>query len=236
MEKQNLNSNGSCSIDGGEYGEVRVSASLKVRESLCCSLLHCSGSVKIQENLECEGKASCSASGSFAVGGSLTCKEKLGASGSVRVGGSLQTETGTFSGSCSVGGDLHGGTIICSGAVRVGRGVEAESFRSTGMLDIGGLLNAERVEISVGSKGTVADIGGGSIVVRRDHNVFSFGGAGRCLHTGTIEGDEIELEATEAEVVRGKTVRIEKGCKIGRVEYSERCDAADGTVGECVRI
>ncbi|MGP3783292.1 hypothetical protein [Paenibacillus sp. 1A_MP2] len=34
-----------------------------------------------------------------------------------------------------------------------------------------------------------------------------------------IEGDDIELEYTEAEVVRGDKIKIGPGCRIGTVEY-----------------
>ena len=51
---------------------------------------------------------------------------------------------------------------------------------------------------------------------------------------GDIEGDDVDLEYTEADVVRGRRVRIGEGCSIGRVEYSESLDAWDGTVGESV--
>ena len=48
------------------------------------------------------------------------------------------------------------------------------------------------------------------------------------------EGDDVVLEYTQADVVRGRRVRIGEGCSIGRVEYSESLDAWDGTVGESV--
>ena len=46
--KQNLNCSGSTRVDGGEYGEVRVSASLRVDGDLRCDTLQCSGSAKIR--------------------------------------------------------------------------------------------------------------------------------------------------------------------------------------------
>ena len=48
--------------------------------------------------------------------------------------------------------------------------------------------------------------------------------------TVTIEGDDIELENVEAEIVRGKYVRIGHGCRIGTVEYGENLEAEPGTV------
>ena len=56
-----------------------------------------------------------------------------------------------------------------------------------------------------------------------------------CAQAGDIEGDDVDLEYTQADVVRGRRVRIGEGCSIGRVEYSESLDAWDGTVGEAVQ-
>ena len=41
--KQNLNCSGSTRVDGGEYGEVRVSASLRVDGDLRCDAIHHDG-------------------------------------------------------------------------------------------------------------------------------------------------------------------------------------------------
>ena len=41
---------------------------------------------------------------------------------------------------------------------------------------------------------------------------------------------DIELENVEAEIVRGKYVRIGHGCRIGTVEYGKNLEAEPGTV------
>lgn len=46
-----------------------------------------------------------------------------------------------------------------------------------------------------------------------------FTGNKSILKANLIEGDEIELENTEAEVVRGDKIKIGLGCRIGTVEY-----------------
>ena len=62
----------------------------------------------------------------------------------------------------------------------------------------------------------------------------TYHGSVSCSQVGDIEGDDVDLEYTQADVVRGRRVRIGEGCSIGRVEYSESLDAWDGTVGESV--
>ena len=97
-------------------------------------------------------------------------------------------------------------------------------------------MNAETIELSIGSRCEVENIGCTTLKVKKDFTGFSIG-AKPCLKTESIEGDAIELEYTEAEVVRGKNVTIGKKCKIGRVEYSESLDIRDGgEVEEQVKV
>ena len=245
----NLNTSGAMRIQGGEYGDARVSGSLKVEGDLSCDTLYCSGSTKIDGSLSCKGAVECSGavkvtgdakmgslshSGSFACEGDADCEQSMESSGSTKISGDLKLGDGRFSGSCAVGGTVHAASLRCSGRLRAGKDVEAESFVSSGAMEIGGLLNAEKIEISLGGVCEAADIGCSTILVKKDWRVFSFSRA--ALRVKSIEGDHVELLATRAEVVRGKYVRIGKGCEIGRVEYSEDLEIDGGTVREQVRV
>jgi hypothetical protein len=56
------------------------------------------------------------------------------------------------------------------------------------------------------------------------------------LYADQIEGDKVELEHTEAGVVRGNHVKIGPGCEIGRVEYRDKLEVHKGsTVKEKVQ-
>ena len=92
--KQNLNCSGSTRVDGGEYGEVRVSASLRVDGDLRCDALRCSGSAKIEGALSCAGEVRCS--------------------GSVKVAGEAAMQEGRFSGSVKAQSLHCTGTLQCS--------------------------------------------------------------------------------------------------------------------------
>lgn len=247
-EKMNLNASGATHLQGGEYGDARVSGALKVSGDISCDSLRCSGSTKIDGALVCVGAVECSGSvkvagdasigylrhsGSFACEGNVVCTNEIESSGSTKIDGDLTMGNGGFSGSCIVGGALHAGVLRCSGKVQVSKGLEAEAFTASGVTEIGGLLNAEKIEISLGGKCEVADIGCSTLLVKKNHS-FSF--SKFTLRANSIEGDDVELLATKAEVVRGKNVRIGKGCEIGRVEYSENLEIDGGTVGEQVRV
>ncbi|WP_052475838.1 hypothetical protein [Cohnella kolymensis] len=70
------------------------------------------------------------------------------------------------------------------------------------------------------------EIGGGKINVRKastlnPFNLFFKPSAYAQLFASVIEGDEVYLENTKADIVRGNRVTIGKGCDIGIVEYKE---------------
>ena len=242
---------GSSAMPGGEYRLVSISGSGKVQGSLRCESLRCSGSARVQGDVDCAGEIRCS--GSSRVTGDITCQE-LGCSGSTRCEGSLRANGRVHSsGALKLDGSLEGGEVDvsggleageircgllhCSGGARVSGGVEAESAHLTGSAVIQGLLNAETVEISASRGIRIGSIGGSSIRIHKPTQVSLLGlfhGSVSCAQVGDIEGDDVDLEYTQADVVRGRRVRIGEGCSIGRVEYSESLDAWDGTVGESV--
>jgi len=65
------------------------------------------------------------------------------------------------------------------------------------------------------------EIGGGKITVKKKRNSLLplFKGSEGSLRAKVIEGDEVSLENTKADVVRGNKVKIGQGCEIGLVEY-----------------
>jgi len=116
--------------------------------------------------------------------------------------------------------------------LRVGADVEADIFKASGGFHIEGLLSADRIEVRLGGRCQAKEIGGEKIEVRRggfkqkgiilDSLIKMLAGGGTAeLQASQIEGDEIYLEYTTADIVRGKHIQIGPGCHIGTVEYEE---------------
>ena len=251
-ERIDMKISGSSTMPGGEYEQVSISGAGKIRGNLRCASLHCSGAAKIQGDVDCtgeirssgagkiEGSAQCeslSSSGAFSVGAGLTVRTLVSGSGSLQVAEQLTADEIRSTGSLDAG-CVHCRIFSSSGFCRVSGDLEAETAVLTGATEIRGLLNAETVEISANRAVHIHAIGGSSIRMLRKDAASFFGlfhaGAG-CAKVGSIEGDDIELEAVEAEIVRGRNVRIGAGCRIGCVEYSGTLTAEPGTVGKSVR-
>ncbi|MCB2290228.1 polymer-forming cytoskeletal protein [Clostridium sp. CS001] len=227
MEKNiigDIKISGSGSSCGGKCNEVSISGSGKINGDLECVEFKTSGSSKVTGALKAE---TIKVSGSANIEGDIEVGE-MKVSGSAHVLGQVKGQSIKISGSIHVGESLYGEEVNISGSLHVGKDCEVERFKASGNFKIQGLLNAGEVNISLGGKSSVKEIGGEHIEVKVSSienfflkkvidNIFNTKGE---LTTELIEGDEIYLENTNAKIVRGNNVTIGDGCNIGLIEYS----------------
>jgi cytoskeletal protein CcmA (bactofilin family) len=112
---------------------------------------------------------------------------------------------------------------------------KAEVFTARGIFTIGGLLNVGELDVKLYQNCQAKEIGAERISIRRasllNHlNLFFKPSSNAILSASIIEGDEIYLEHTKAQIVRGKHVTIGPGCDIELVEYKEYYAHAKGTI------
>ena len=254
-EYPNIHISGSGKSSGGRCGEVHISGSGKIQGTLVCDSFHVSGAGKVEDGgLTVCGPAICSGSGkvegpfraqSLRVSGAFSAlgdaEIELGAavSGSLKVEGLLRAGSLNVSGVCSVERGIQAGQIEISGVLKTPCDVQAENLRSNGALQIDGLLNAETVELMLIGDNLVKNIGGGSVLVRRKGTGFTLFRGFKRVHLAAdqIEADEIDIEYTDAQTVRGINVHIGPECVIDRVEYSGTLTTdANCTVREKVKV
>ena len=114
--------------------------------------------------------------------------------------------------------------VKVAGIFEVEGDVEAEQCDLRGVFEVAGPINADRVDADLdGSRSSAREIGGAKIKVTSRSGQFR--SAGR-LSVESIEGDDVYLEATDAQIVRGKTVVVGHGCRIGTVEYAESLEVS----------
>jgi cytoskeletal protein CcmA (bactofilin family) len=219
---------GAGTIGGGTYTRITISGAGKITGDIIAEELRISGAGKVQGRAEATQIV---ASGS-AVFTEDVVSDEMRVSGSARVEGRAKVKEMKCSGTFKVAGGLSSEYIKTTGDLHVGGDVEAEIFKATGGFKIDGLLSADKVEVHIGGRCQAKEIGGARIEVERGGwkekgiildgliKLFSGGGIAE-LRTAQIEGDEIRLEDTIADVVRGKEVEIGQGCHITLVEYSE---------------
>jgi len=230
-DKRSASLSGAGKLSGGDYTRVSISGAGRVSGDLKAESLRISGAGKVEGHTEA---LSITVSGSGAFGGDVI-SEEMRVSGAARIDGIARVKELKCSGTYRVRKSVAAEYVKTSGVLRVGGDVEADLFKASGGFEIEGLLSADKVEIRLGGRCFAKEIGGAKIDVRRggyrergillDGLVKMLSGRGTAeLRVSSIEGDEIHLEDTTADVVRGTRVEIGPGCQIGSVEYSERLD------------
>lgn len=239
---------GSGQISGGEYDNVRISGSGKASGKILCDSLHCSGSMKSDSDIEC--KKDMKVSGSLSTDKNVSADE-LHVAGSAKFGGDCScTGEVKISGSLAVGGKMKGKDIRVSGGIRVDGDMEGENIVAAGAVRCEGLINAERVEIKTGGSGIrIGQIGGGTILIYRDHNSKSISISRLPIfsklvsntvagnYVELIEGENIAIEFCKVGKIVGNTVAIGAGCEVDKIEYSDTIEIhEDAKVKEHVKI
>ena len=232
-ERRSVSISGSGRLGGGAYQRVAISGSGRIDGDLTAEELKISGSGRVSGRTEA-GQITVSGSGKF--GGPVRVDE-MRISGSAKIEGPVDAKEFRSSGSFHAEGDCAAEYFKSSGSFHVGGDVEADIFKASGGFDIAGLLSADKVEIRLAGRCAAREIGGEKIHVERPESLGAAllsglakmltGGGMAELRTTQIEGDEIHLENTIADVVRGTRVEIGPGCRIGSVEYTETLKVHD---------
>ncbi len=232
-ERRSVSIAGSGRLGGGEYERVSISGSGRIDGDVTAEELRISGSGRVSGRTEAR-QIAISGSGKF--GGAVRAEE-MRVSGSAKIEGAIDAKEFKSSGHFHAEGDVASEYFKSSGSFRVGGDVEADIFKASGGFEIDGLLSADKVEIRLAGRCTAREIGGERIRVERPESLGASllsglakmltGGGMAELRTAQIEGDEIHLENTIADVVRGTRVEIGPGCKIGTVEYAESLKVHD---------
>jgi len=214
---QNLTINGSGTYPGGQYDKISIRGDGTINSDVECSSIHIFGTSEALENVKTE---SLKVFGEAEVKGNIECDEML-IMGTMEVGGKAALKKMKILGTLEVEEHLMGEGANVKGSISVNGDAEFETFESSGAFEFKGLLNADKIKVSLRfGQSSAEEIGGGYINVKKKNSFLPFGKETGTLSVKVIEGDEIFLENTTADIVRGKKVRIGEGCIIGSVEYT----------------
>jgi cytoskeletal protein CcmA (bactofilin family) len=215
-----LTINGFGASNGGQFNHVVLNGKSTVNTDIECNDFECNGTGTVKGNLL---SMSAKISGNAKFAGSVN-SSTLAIEGRTKIEKNVDAKNVKVSGHASIGGSLKGEEIKVKGRINVGGDCEAEMFKSECQFTIGGLLNADKVDVKIFGECRAQEIGGQSITVRTK-GVSLFANLFKpfiqtMLETDLIEGDHIEIENTNAKVVRGNNVTIGANCKVGLVEYT----------------
>jgi cytoskeletal protein CcmA (bactofilin family) len=215
---QNLVINGSGSYPGGSYDKIVIRGEGTIVHDIEGSVFKTYGTSEMNANVKAD---SMRVFGEAEIQGCLSSKKCL-VMGTMSVKGKAEINECKIRGMMDAGSYLNGEKADIKGSIAVDGDVEFETFHSTGSFEIKGLLNADSIIVRLRNcRSSAEEIGGGKISIKRRTLRIPFVNDEGTLSAKVIEGDSIYLENTEAQIVRGNTVKIGPGCTIGQVEYAE---------------
>ncbi|MBM7565250.1 hypothetical protein [Paenibacillus sacheonensis] len=191
---------------GGEYYKVKMEGVCKIDGPIDCFEFEASGMTTV---------------------GSLRAEQRLKVNGKLTSHGALQAGNAELEGQITVNGPLRADHMSMNGFVRVKGHCELKQSKARGALIVDGWLTGEQIEMKL--EGPLQAEG-----IKAQRLVVQHSGKGNLrkliesllphnwqaqAQARTIEADIVELEETVAQVVRGRTVIIGRGCDIDRVEY-----------------
>ncbi|HBU83384.1 MAG TPA: hypothetical protein DEF35_17340 [Paenibacillus sp.] len=241
MEERNLRNDlnvaGLSQTAGGEFHRVSIDGMAKVNGNLDCTSLNVNGTLKMHGALSAE---SATINGMCTLNGPLN-SSRVRVDGLTTINGDLHSPELEVNGKCTVRGRVNGERIDIGGVIDIEGDVQCESLNVQGNIKISGFLNAGTVEIRLHTSSSAKEIGGERIDIRRKEQTGFWKSIGLggipSFKTSLIEGDEIVLEDTEADIVRGNKVHIGRGCNVRVVEYSGELEVdPDAKVGSSQRI
>lgn len=231
-QKGSLKIYGSGGSSGGVFNDVVIRGSGDVNGDVECDTLKISGSGDINGSVKA---TFINVSGSGDIEGNIAA-EDIVLNGSGNVQGEVTCKTLKIRGSANIGGNVSTEEISIFGSGDINGNCEAEIFNAKGGFDIGGLLNAGEIYIEIGGRCRVKEIGGERIEVRKASStgieslLKAFFMKKGELISDIIEGDDIYLEYTKANVVRGKNIHIGHGCEINKVEYMNEIEISKESI------
>ena len=242
MENSKLHSiqiDGLGTYGGGEFEKVSIAGSGKFTESVKSEKFQVSGIGTLLGELETKKLG---VSGTCKVEGNILA-ENIDVSGVLKCAGNVEvSEEFRVNGMTKIEQCLKANTVKGRGFLEVKEDISGEMIEIEGVLNCGKFLNCEVLVFTGVGTSVLNEIGAARIRIKQGYeSVAKFLGPfmpkmlkENKVVANTIEGDEIILENCEVKVVRGKNVKIGKGCRIAVVEYSDQIDIDSEAVVDTV--
>ncbi|WP_067934011.1 polymer-forming cytoskeletal protein [Alicyclobacillus kakegawensis] len=211
---------------GGVFRDVTIHGTGRISGDITCERWDGHGTCRVMGDIQAKR---------LAVHGILHCHgdvaaRELAVHGSASVDGQIDSQLLSVSGRISVAGPVKAERVDMEGVLSADADFQAEQMRMRGVLSVDGLLNVGRLDVQLYGPSQVQELGGDHVSIRsgRRRGWFRWVHVFRRhkLRAWVIEGDEVHLEDTLAQVVRGANVRIGRGCEIGLVEYTGTLEKA----------
>lgn len=220
MGEYDIKIDGMGTISEGKYKNIKIDGIGTIQGEIEADCIKIDGKAKSLGKIKCE---------ELKVDGYFTSCDDI-ISTNCEVDG-YQEAKGSIKGNyLDVNGRLRGekeinfDKIQVSGEFIILGNCQCGEFYLDGKANISGLLSGDNLELNISRVNEIKEIGGEKLSVKRSKSNFTvlFFSKERkgILICNEIEADEIYLEHTECNVVRGRDIEIGDGCVIDKIEYT----------------
>ncbi len=235
-DKATIHISGSGDVPAGKYHEVNISGSGDLQGLIETDILEVSGEATAEGPLAADAL---NTSGSFSAHDNVTAN-KIDASGSFSAQKNVVSKTAAFSGSADIGGNFKCPDVTSSGSLSVEGRAQLGDLNLEGSLQVKGPATAKKAVLYLSGQSALADLSCDTLTVKETTSTkwvkWFMGSPTNLLTADTLEAQNIELEDTHANTVRGDNVKIGKGCQIDEVHYSGTYEVdKDAKVGNAVK-
>lgn len=235
-KREDLHITGVGKTAGGVYGKVQLDGMGSVGGDLDCTELIGNGSVSVKGSLSAQNVR---INGNGSIDGPMDALD-LYVGGAVKIKSDVRARSVKVGGRCRIDGRLTAKKIELSGSLK-SESIQAEIMEVKGGFQVNGPLYGDTIEIKLCDRCEAREIYGNSITVKKKGNriweQLTFSIRPIRLFARILEGSTIDVEHTEAEVVRGNRVAIGPGCRIRLVEYrDELIQDPAAEIGEARRV
>lgn len=235
QERKNIRITGTASAAGGLYNNIRIMGESKITGDIDCITFGCTGTADITGQFVSQ---MFKVHGTVLVNGTVL-NDKTTINGDMTVFGNATLREGKINGQLSVKNNLFGEELKVHGMVNVDGNCEIDRIHGTGAFNVNGLLNVGQMDMQLYWPCHAQEIGGERITVKKAQGISAMMKSlldmfkpqqDARLTAGSIEGDDIILENTTAQFVRGNNVTIGHGCHIEHVEYRHTYNQAPDAI------
>ncbi|KZS45781.1 hypothetical protein AWU65_07585 [Paenibacillus glucanolyticus] len=216
-----LKISGTGTSSGGQYNKVRIDGAGQVNGNLDCEELIGNGTMSVNGAVAAR---TIRVNGSGSIKGAVDAEE-LNVAGSLSLKEGLRCRSIVIGGHCSIHGDSESERLEVNGNLRSRGDVRSESATLKGGFKIDGRLHVGTADIRVFGRCSAQEIVGDRITTRKKGKrlweMLSLPLKGARVEARIIEGDILDLEYIEADIVRGNRVILGKGCEVRQVEYRD---------------
>lgn len=220
QKRDNLHIAGVGKAEGGVYAKVQLDGMGTIGGSLDCDDFIGNGSVSVKGALTAK---TVRINGSGSVDGPMDALE-VNVGGSAKIKADVRARKMSVGGRCHIYGKLIAKEIELSGSLRADN-IHTESIEVKGGFNVDGALQANTIEVKLYDRCEAREIYGDYITVckkgKRIWEQLSFSIRPARLYVRVMEGNRVEVEHTEADIIRGNRIILGPGCKVRLVEYRE---------------